>query len=111
MRRITIILGATLALCDAARAGAPGEPPRPAQLGLCAACHGERGVAKLPGVPNLAAQRYAYLLDAMHQYRDGRRDVAVMRAALGPLGEAGLEALAHWYAAQSPAPPAGGGTH
>jgi cytochrome c553 len=51
----------------------------------------------------MAAQHYAYLLDAMHQYRDGRRDAAVMRAALGPLSEAQMKALAHWFAAQSPA--------
>lgn len=104
MRHVSIILGGLLVLCGAAaRAGAP---PRPARLGLCAACHGRHGIAVLPGVPNLAAQRYDYLLDAMHQYRDGRREVAAMRAALGPLSEADLQALAHWYAAQKPVRPA-----
>lgn len=81
-------------------------PPRPPRLGLCAACHGEHGVAVVPGVPNLAGQRLDYLRDALAQYRNGKRDVAAMRAALGPLSAAQIEQLARWYAAQ----PAGGRT-
>ncbi len=81
------------------------NPPRPSRLGMCAACHGERGIAKVPGVPNLAGQRLDYLLDALRQYRDGGRDVAVMRAAVGPLSRKQLEQLARWFAAQSPCAP------
>jgi cytochrome c553 len=107
----SILLAPLLALAVLGNVAQASPPTRPSRLGMCAACHGERGVAVAPGVPNLAAQRYDYLLDAMHQYRDGRRDVAVMRAALGPLSERQLEALAHWYAAQSPARPADGAAH
>jgi cytochrome c553 len=78
------------------------QPPRPARLGLCAACHGADGHATVPGAPNLAGQNLDYLLSAMQQYRDGGRDNAVMRAALGPLGETELQQLAYWYAAQPP---------
>lgn len=77
-------------------------PLKPSRLGLCAACHGETGRAQMPGVPNLAGQRLDYLRDALQQYRDGRRSVPVMRAAIGPLNEAELDALARWYSAQSP---------
>lgn len=76
-------------------------PVRPLRLGLCAACHGEDGRATQPGVPDLAGQRADYLRAALEQYRDGRRDVAVMRAAVGPLAAAELDALAAWYAAQA----------
>ncbi|UGB38395.1 c-type cytochrome [Frateuria soli] len=76
---------------------------RPARLGLCAACHGETGIAQMPGAPNLAGQRLDYLRNALAQYRDGRRDVAVMRAAIGPVSAAELDALARWYSAQAPA--------
>lgn len=81
-------------------------PARPARLGLCAACHGETGMAQMPGAPNLAGQRLDYLRNALAQYRDGRRDVAVMRAAIGPVSDAELDALARWYSAQPPAPQA-----
>jgi cytochrome c553 len=78
------------------------SPVKPARLGLCAACHGADGMATMAGAPNLAGQRADYLRQAMNQYRDGRRDIAVMRAALGPLSGAELDQLAAWYAAQSP---------
>jgi len=79
-------------------------PVKPTRLGLCAACHGETGHASMPGVPNLAGQHLDYLRDALKQYRDGRRNVPVMRAAIGPLNDTELDALAHWYSAQAPQP-------
>jgi len=79
------------------------SPARPGRLGLCAACHGETGIAQMPGAPNLAGQRLDYLRNALAQYRDGRRNVATMRAAIGPVSDAELDALARWYSAQAPA--------
>jgi cytochrome c553 len=76
----------------------------PTRLGLCAACHGQNGHASMPGVPNLAGQRLDYLRDALGQYRDGRRNVPVMRAAIGPISAAELDQLARWYSVQSPQP-------
>jgi cytochrome c553 len=85
---------------------APAAPLRPSRLGLCAACHGVSGHATMPGVPNLAGQRLDYLRDALGQYRDGRRNVPLMRAAIGPVSAVELEQLARWYSAQSPQPQA-----
>lgn len=98
--RIAIAI-AVMLLPLAAVAAAP-TPVRPPQLGLCAACHGEDGHARIPGAPNLAGQPYQYLLQALHEYRDGTRKVPVMQAASGPLSEADMQALARWFAAQSP---------
>lgn len=78
------------------------SPARPARLGLCAACHGETGMAQIPGAPNLAGQKVDYLLEALRQYRDGRRNVPLMRTVIGPVSDADLDALAHWYSAQTP---------
>ncbi|MDE1899970.1 MAG: c-type cytochrome [Xanthomonadaceae bacterium] len=78
----------------------------PARLGLCAACHGSNGIATLPGVPNLAGQRLDYLRQALADYRSGRRDVAPMRAATGPLSTRELDQLAAWYASRPPCAPA-----
>jgi cytochrome c553 len=75
---------------------------KPARLGLCAACHGETGMAQIPGAPNLAGQKLDYLREALKQYRDGRRNVPLMRAAIGPMSEADLDELARWYSAQTP---------
>jgi cytochrome c553 len=79
-------------------------PVQPSRLGLCAACHGETGHAVMPGVPNLAGQQLDYLRLALKHYRDGSRDVPLMRAAIGPVSDADLDALARWYSAQSPQP-------
>jgi cytochrome c553 len=100
--RLVLIAALMAAALPAFAAG----PARPARLGLCAACHGETGIAQMPGAPNLAGQRLDYLRSALAQYRDGRRDVAVMRAAIGPVSDAELDALARWYSAQMPAPQA-----
>ncbi|WP_285406826.1 c-type cytochrome [Luteibacter sp. ME-Dv--P-043b] len=96
------LLHAALLLAVSATAHAATPPARPARLGLCAACHGEDGMARIPGAPNLAGQKLDYLRDALRQYRDGRRDIPVMRAATGPLTDAELDQLAQWFSAQPP---------
>jgi cytochrome c553 len=73
---------------------------KPARLGLCAACHGESGVAVARGIPHLAAQDRDYLAAALRQYRSGERTASAMRAAAGSLSDADIDALAAWYAAQ-----------
>jgi len=99
----TVLIAALLAASQPAIADAPtATPARPARLGLCAACHGETGQAQIPGAPNLAGQKLDYLREALKQYRDGRRDVPLMRAAIGPVSDADLDALARWYSVQTP---------
>jgi len=97
-----------LALSCAAVASAQAAEPKPARLGLCAACHGETGMAQIPGAPNLAGQKLDYLREALKQYRDGRRNVPLMRAAIGPMSDADLDQLARWYSAQTPSAPTQG---
>ena len=72
----------------------------PQRLGLCAACHGERGIATAPSIPNLAGQNLDYLRNALIQYQSGARDVAAMRAAAAMLNAAELDQVLRWYAAQ-----------
>jgi cytochrome c553 len=84
-----------LALCATAAAQTP-----PARLGLCASCHGERGIATAKSLPNLAGQNLGYLRSAIEQYRSGARDVAAMRAALGMVSTVDADAILQFYAAQ-----------
>ncbi|MEW9622615.1 c-type cytochrome [Rhodanobacter geophilus] len=102
MRILTAALCLTVALPSLARTPSPAVA-KPSRLGLCAACHGETGMAVMPGAPNLAGQRLDYLRQALQDYRDGRRDAPAMRAATGPLSAAELDALARWYSVQTPA--------
>lgn len=74
----------------------------PSRLGLCAACHGERGIATAKNLPNLAGQNLDYLRGAIEQYRSGARDVAAMRASIGMISAAELDRILQWYSAQTP---------
>lgn len=96
-----LALTAVLVLAASLPAAAA-TPPKPARLGLCAACHGETGIAQIPGAPHLAGQKAEYLRDALRQYRDGRRKAPIMQAAIGPVSEADLDELARWYSQQAP---------
>jgi len=99
---------AGVALAYGAVASAQAAGPKPARLGLCAACHGETGMAQIPGAPNLAGQKLDYLREALKQYRDGRRNAPLMRAAIGPMSDADLDELVRWYSAQTPSVPTQG---
>ena len=107
MKRSVLPILVTWLMAMPALAATPATVERPSRLGMCAACHGTHGIAKVPGVPNLAGQKQDYLLHALEQYRDGKRDAAVMRAAVGPLSRKQLERLAQWFAAQPACAPAG----
>ena len=73
----------------------------PQRLGLCAACHGERGIATAKNVPNLAGQNLDYLRSAIEQYHSGARDVAAMRASIGMVNAAEIDMILQWYSAQT----------
>ncbi len=73
----------------------------PAKLGLCEACHGTDGRSRTPAAPHIGGQNEAYLIWALNQYREGRREGDVMSAVAGTLGQRDIEALARWYAAQA----------
>lgn len=84
----------------AAPAPAPAALEKPAQLGLCVACHGENGVARQPGTPHIGGQDEAYLMLSLNAYRDGSRRAVAMNAISNALQPDDIEALARWYAAQ-----------
>ena len=97
---------ALAALAGVAAFSTNAQDAAPAKLGLCAACHGEHGVATAATIPNLAAQNLDYLRNAFAQYKSGARDVPAMRAAASMLGDADADRVLQWYAAQTP--PRGG---
>ena len=65
---------------------------------VCRECHGEDLRGK-PNVPRIAGQPAAYLLQAMRDYRDGRRRAAEgAMQSVASLSDEELEALAHYAA-------------
>jgi cytochrome c553 len=69
----------------------------------CAGCHGELGISKTPGMPNLVGLDPKYLLTAMDAYKNGQRTNDVMKAMIAPVAEANQTNIALFFALQKPA--------
>lgn len=97
-----IVLVVLLSACQPS--GVPGTAAAagttPSKLGLCAGCHGADGRALLPNYPHLAGQNRLYLEKSLRAYRDGERQSAEMRAAVGHLTNDEIAELASYFSAQ-----------
>ncbi|MGZ5120088.1 MAG: c-type cytochrome [Burkholderiales bacterium] len=67
----------------------------------CTACHGETGIASNPAWPKLAAQKEAYLVNALKAFRAGLRKDPMMAGVTRGLSDADIANLAAYYAGQS----------
>lgn len=75
----------------------------PANLQVCATCHGDDGSgAGFPYVPIIAGTPAAHLEEALFAYQDGARrcvGVPVMCEAIAPLSEVEIVEMAEYYSA------------
>jgi cytochrome c553 len=68
---------------------------------VCAACHGADGAKPLaPENPILAGQHYDYLVQALSDYKSGKRANAVMKGFAATLSKQEIEDLAAWFSSQ-----------
>ena len=67
----------------------------------CANCHGERGSSANPAWPNLAGQNETYLANALHNFKSGMRNDALMSRIAASLSDADISALARYFQAQN----------
>ncbi|MDD5175059.1 MAG: c-type cytochrome [Sterolibacterium sp.] len=86
---------------------APAKPD-PLQSGKaaasgCAGCHGDGGISKTGGVPNLVGADPKFLVAAMKAYKDGQRKHEMMKTLLADVTETSMENIALYYALQKPA--------
>jgi cytochrome c553 len=63
----------------------------------CAACHAKDGNATAAQYPRLAGQYHDYLARAMHEYKNGERQNAIMAGFVKTLSDADIDALARYY--------------
>lgn len=77
-------------------------PEKPSKLiqQKCQLCHGERGYSNDYDKPRLAGQSEAYLVGAMLQYADGRRNHSAMEAMADVLSLIEIKGIAAYYAKQ-----------
>lgn len=77
-----------------------GEKPKQVSE-LCGACHGEVGGGDTPEVPVTAGQSPAYLSQALHEYKSGKRGKDnIMRPIAAALSDADIETLAAYFGNQ-----------
>ena len=69
----------------------------------CTKCHGENGVSKTPGTPNLAGQQPHYFVTAVQEYLNTVRETSPMHALIRGLNRVDAESLALFFASQTPA--------
>ena len=96
MLALSLLLGAA---SGATVSGAlAGEVPAKVRT-LCQNCHGENGVAVLPGAANLSGQQKEYLVQQMRAFRSGSRQNDQMSIIAKTLTDSEIENLADWYSA------------
>src|SRR5438105_4402152 len=74
---------------------------------VCAACHGAEGVSVSDAIPNLAAQRAAYLEAQLKALKDGSRKNPIMNAIAGQLAPDEIANVAAYFSSLPGAPPGG----
>jgi cytochrome c553 len=100
MKRLLLIaLGALLAANASAKGNLDKGKEKAAQV--CAACHGPDGnKPSAPDQPILAGQYYDYLVRALGDYKNGRRNNPIMKGFAGQLSKQDMEDLAAWFSMQ-----------
>jgi cytochrome c553 len=91
---------AVLALLAAGPLAAQDAEAGRARAQACAACHGTDGNAVSPEIPSLAGQTWRYLYVQLRDFKEGRRNNAVMGPMAQALSREDMIALANFFAAQ-----------
>jgi cytochrome c553 len=101
MRRALLIL-IGMALACSVQAGGNADKGKQKAAQVCAACHGPDGnKPSAPDQPVLAGQYYDYLVRALGDYKNGRRNNAIMKGFAGQLSKQDIEDLAAWFSSQA----------
>ncbi|HSN21333.1 MAG TPA: c-type cytochrome [Usitatibacter sp.] len=97
---LSLLLGAGCgAIAAPARAADAATAPPDKVRTLCQNCHGENGVAVLPGAANLSGQQKEYLTAQLRAFRSGSRQNPQMSVVAKTLTDADIESVANWYSA------------
>lgn len=96
---LSLLQGAACVSLAAPAFAADAAPARAKAQALCQNCHGENGVAVLPGAANLSGQQKEYLRSQLRAYRSGSRQNDQMSIIAKTLTDADIEMLSEWYSA------------
>lgn len=96
---LSLVLGAASSLLVAPALAGDAAAGRAKVRALCQNCHGENGVAVMPGAANLSGQQKEYLRAQMRAYRSGSRQNEQMSIVAKTLTDDDIENMVEWYSA------------
>lgn len=70
------------------------------KLAICAGCHSMDGNSQLPQNPRLAGQYRDYLYQSLLDYKEGRRNNAIMLGIIATLNETDMKLLSEYFSKQ-----------
>lgn len=95
---ITLSLLAAALLLSSSAALASGDPVAGKKKATtCFACHGEDGNAVDPQYPKLAGQYADYMAQALHEYKDGQRNNAIMKGFAAQLSDQDIQDITAYF--------------
>lgn len=71
---------------------------------VCAACHTADGSRGSPANPILQGQHAEYLVKQLHEFKDGKRNNAIMKGFAGTLSDEDMKNVAAFYASKHAKP-------
>ena len=99
--KTTLLILATVALAVSLPVHAAGNyEAGKAKSTTCAACHGFDGNSTVTSFPRLAGQHRDYLLQALHEYKTGKRTNPIMGGQVQALSETDMEDLTTYFSEQ-----------
>ena len=99
MKQVAFVFLAAMLGANAQAGDAAKGKEKAAQV--CAACHGPEGnKPSAPDQPVLAGQYEDYLVRALTDYKNGRRNNPIMKGFAGQLSKQDIEDLAAWFSSQ-----------
>jgi cytochrome c553 len=98
--RVLIFASVALVASASAASAADVDAGKARAQTVCAACHGASGVSVSDRIPNLAAQKAAYLEAQLRALKDGTRKSAIMNAIATQLSSDDIANVAAYFAAQ-----------
>ncbi|HUL92974.1 MAG TPA: c-type cytochrome [Burkholderiales bacterium] len=94
--RLAIGIVAFFGVVSAVQAGGDAQAGK-AKAAACAGCHGANGEGKAPNPP-LAGKAEDQFIQAMKDYKSGKRNNPAMKTFAGPLSDQDTANLAAYYA-------------
>ena len=97
MNKKIVLAAALLALAPTAFAdGDAANGEKLFQGGPCTSCHGKDGLGTAGQFPILAGQYKDYLIQALHQYKDGQRTNPIMKGMAANLSDQDIKDIAEY---------------